>query len=179
MKVYSVKEASEITGISLRTIQFRCKRDNIRKKNNRYQITDSIISLWIDKKNEETQETNAIARNTQPRNAIHEIIKDIDNDDYILIVLNAIKDNKHLEEFTPEEYEQFKDKLKEVNFLENRISEYKKEIERMEGYVLDYRNNIEYLKKSLDKRADETTILLKSIEQRNYIEAKDKGLDKK
>jgi len=32
MKVYSVKEASEITDISLRTIQFRCKRDNVQKE---------------------------------------------------------------------------------------------------------------------------------------------------
>ena len=178
MKVYSVKEVSQITGFTVRTIQFRCKRDEVRKKNNKYLITDEIISLWVDKTKEETQSNNVITRNTQSNNAIEEIIKDIDNDEYVLLVLNAIKDNKHLEEFTDEEYQQFNDRLKEANFLESRIAEYKKEIARMENYVLDYRNNIEYLKKSLDKRADETEILLKSLHQRNFIEAKEKGFDK-
>jgi ATP-dependent Lon protease len=112
-----------------------------------------------------------------PTNEIQEIIKEINNDGYVLELLKAIKEDKHLEEFTDEEYTQFRDRLKEANYLENRISEFKKEIERMEDYVLDYRNNIEYLKKSLDKRSDETAILLKSIEQRNYIEAKEKKLD--
>jgi hypothetical protein len=179
MEIYTVKEASKITGISPRTIQFRCKRDNVRKKDNKYLITDSLISLWIDKSKEETQSNNATARNTQSNNGIEELIREIDNDEYVLSVLKAIKEDKHLEQFSDEELQKFNNRLKEADYLENRISEYKKEIARMEDYVLDYRNNIEYLKKSLDKRSDETAILLKSIEQRTYIEAREKKLDHK
>ena len=113
----------------------------------------------------------------RPTNDFLQIIKEIDNDDYVLLVLNAVKEEKHLEHFTDKELEHFTYRLKEANALEKRIAEYKAEIVRMEEYVLDYRNNIEYLKKSLDRRADETAIILKSIEQRNFIEAKEKKLD--
>ena len=107
-----------------------------------------------------------------------ELIQDIDNDEYLLKVLGAINQDKHLEEFSDEEYQQFRDRLIEASALEKRIAEYKEEIQRMENYVLDYRNNIEYLKNSLDIRAEETSIILKTIEQRNFIEAKKSDLDK-
>ena len=124
-------------------------------------------------------EIEKLKEEKSPTNEIQEIIQEISNDGYVLELLKAIKEDKHLEEFSDEELQQFRDRLKEANYLESRISEYKKEIARMENYVLDYRNNIEYLKKSLDKRADETAILLKSIEQRTYIEAREKKLDQK
>ena len=142
------------------------------------ELTLKIELLQNDLANEKSKFKEVVTKEI-PHQEILQIISEIDNDDYILIVLNAIKDNKHLEEFSEEEYQKFNDRLKEANFLENRIKEYKKEIARMEEYVLDYRNNIEYLKKSLDKRADETAIILKTIEQKNYIEAHDKGYDKK
>ena len=50
MKVYSVKEAAKIIGIKPRAVQFRCKRDDVRKKDNKYLITDLLINSWIDKK---------------------------------------------------------------------------------------------------------------------------------
>jgi hypothetical protein len=137
--------------------------------NKQLDLQVQALELEIEKLKEE--------RTEKPTNEIQEIIREINNDTYVLELLKAIKEDKHLEEFSEEEYEQFKNRLVEANYLENRISEFKKEIARMEDYVLDYRSNIEYLKKSLDKRADETAILLKSIEQRNYIEAKEKKLD--
>ena len=94
-------------------------------------------------------------------------------------MLVAIKEDRHLEEFSNEEYNQLQKQLTEATTLALRIDEYKAEILRMEDYVQDYRNNIEYFKKSLDKRAEETEKLLNTINQRNFIEAKDKGLDKK
>ena len=47
----------------------------------------------------------------------------------------------------------------------------------MEEYVKDYRLNIEYLKKSLDKRAEEAEMFLKAQVQRNFLEAKRSGFD--
>ena len=176
---YSIKEAAKIVNKPTRTLQRIAKKNNYRIIDGRYLFTGTQIKKILIKTSNVTPTSRQTSNNTPPppSNEILQIINEIDNDDYILIVLNAIKDNKHLEEFSDVEYEQFKDRLKEANFLENRIKEYKEEIARMEDYVLDYRNNIEYLKKSLDKRADETAIILKTIEQRNFIEAKIKGFD--
>ena len=43
---YSVYEASELLKISKRTVHRRCKKDNIRKKDNKYLITGKIINNW-------------------------------------------------------------------------------------------------------------------------------------
>ena len=200
---YSISEILEykIVSISNRSLQIYAKKHRIRTIDNSYRFTGHQVlelksryelrankrakrvviggadnsSLLVKINAELKAEIEKLKE--KPTNEILQIISEIDNNDYILIVLNAIKDNKHLEEFSNEEYNQFKDRLKEANFLENRIKEYKEEISRMEEYVLDYRNNIEYLKKSLDQRAEETAIILKTIEQRNFLIAKEKGFD--
>jgi predicted RNase H-like nuclease (RuvC/YqgF family) len=64
IKTYSTKETAEILGIKERAVQTRCKKDNIRKKNNKYLITDLIIANW--KQKEEANATlNANANATQ------------------------------------------------------------------------------------------------------------------
>lgn len=55
MKTYSVKEASELIGITERSVQLRCKKEDIRKKNNRYLITEEHIKDWITNTNEAKQ----------------------------------------------------------------------------------------------------------------------------
>ena len=59
IKTYSTKEASKILGIKERAVQTRCKKDNIRKKDNKYLITDLIIADWKQK-----EEANAKANAT-------------------------------------------------------------------------------------------------------------------
>lgn len=176
--IYSVLEASEKLGISVRAVQKRCKKDDLRKKNNRYVITDAIIEKWQEKAIETNNKNEQFAKNlTSSQFDILELVKSIDNDDYVKTVLLAINENKHLEEFSENEYLRFKKRLEEANYLEKRISDYKEEIKRMEDYVKDYRNTIQYLRVSLDKRADESLKLIESIKERNFIEAKEKNLD--
>lgn len=176
MKYYTVKQASEILGVSERAIQKKCKKEKVWRKSNRYQISEENISNW--RTISEQNSLSSLSSLSGVSSKIIELIKEIDNEDYILSILEAIKDNKHLEEFTDEEYTAFEKRLIEANFLADKVSQYKTEIIRMEEYVKDYRNNIEYLKKSLDKRANETTILLETLKERNFIEAKEKGFDK-
>ena len=181
---YTIKESSKLTNIPERTLSRIGKRENARKVDGRYLFTGGQLKALIKRRElvkKKKQFSSPTFRHspTQTSNDILQIISEIDNDNYVLIVLNAIKEDKHLEEFSEEEYNKFRTRINEADFLENRIKEYKEEIIRMEEYVLDYRNNIEYLKKSLDKRADETAIILKTIEQRNFINAKEKGFDKK
>ena len=145
---YSVKEASIKSGISLRMIQYYCKRDSISKKGRSYAITENDLIRWspdvtLTKVNEtETKEDEELIEET----------------------------------FTVQQYDQ----LQEV------IADYplkKKDIEYLTEKVEDYRLQIEYLKKSLDKRDDTMQSLLnhlqnttRNIEQRTYIEAKEKNI---
>jgi hypothetical protein len=46
MNTYSALEASVKLNISKRAVQKRCKKDNIRKKDNKYLITDLVIDGW-------------------------------------------------------------------------------------------------------------------------------------
>ena len=161
--VYSIFEANKLTGISKRTIQYRCKRDNVKQIDNRYIITGAILQSWVESAQDSTQSATQYA--TQ----------------------SATDENENLitEEFTEEQY----NKLQEV------IESYPlklKDIEYLTERVEDYRMQIEYLKKSLDKRDDVMERLLenlketmqslketnKTIHQRNFIEAKEKGFDK-
>jgi len=46
MKTYSAKQAASILGISERAVQKKCKQLDIRKKSNRYLITDKLLNEW-------------------------------------------------------------------------------------------------------------------------------------
>ena len=68
-----------------------------------------------------------------------------------------------------------------------------KYVEKLIDTIEDYRNQITYLGKSLERKYEQTTVLIHSIkdsletiketqknmQQRNFIEAKEKGLEKK
>jgi len=138
MKTYTTVEAAEKLGITTRAIQKKCKTNNVRKKDNKYQITDKLLEEW----NEQTNED--------------------ERTDVELIY----------EEFDVEQY----NKLQEV------IYNYPKLLDSIQ----DYRNQITYLKKSLDKIEEQMDVLINSInkslqaiQQGQFLNAKDKGYDKK
>ena len=58
MKTYSAEEASVKLNISKRAIQKRCKKDNIRKKDNKYEITDLILERWAKEIESNEPQTN-------------------------------------------------------------------------------------------------------------------------
>lgn len=154
MNTFTVKEASDLTNLTVRAIQYKCKEEKIRKKSNRYLITQTHIDKWLSNENKRKNE------NEDKRSSLV------------------------YEEFTVEQYDQLQEvinnyplKLKDIEYLKERVE--------------DYRNQIEYLKKSLDKRDEVMERLLenlketmenlketnKTIHQRNYIEAREKGFD--
>jgi short subunit fatty acids transporter len=53
----SVKEAAELLKTSERTIQLRCKRFNVKKIGNVYQLTNEIVNQWQTTTNNETNRT--------------------------------------------------------------------------------------------------------------------------
>jgi len=68
-----------------------------------------------------------------------------------------------VEGFTNEEYEEFQKRLIEYPALKEKVD-----------YLL---RDIEYHKKSIESHNRQMEILLRNMEQRNYIEAKDKKLE--
>jgi hypothetical protein len=192
---YPINEVVDFIGWSKRKLQRYAAKNNLRKIDGRYlftgldvkklkDISDSVATksrndtpenVQLDLEVESQKAENSASNNQVPEDLIT-LIKDIDNEDYVRAMLVAVKEDKHLEEFTPEEYKRFEEQLKDSLILEKRIEEYKEEIQRMENYVQDYRNNIEYLKKSLDGRAKETDLILKSIIQKNVLDAKREGI---
>ena len=185
---YSIEDVQQFVDWSRRKLQRYAQKNEFRIIDNRYLFTGTQVKKVIEidvnvtsRRQKVSVRTASRNNSAPPKNITHriiELVQEIDNDDYVISLLNAIKEKKHLEAMSEEEYSMFVDKLKEANSLAVRVEEYKQEIERMEGYVLDYRNNIEYFKKSLDKRQEETELLLKTIHQRSFIEAKEKKFDK-
>ena len=68
-----------------------------------------------------------------------------------------------VEEFTKDEYKEFHKRLSEYHFLIEKIN-----------YLLD---DLDYHKRSVEKHQEQQRVLINSITQRNFIEAKEKGFD--
>jgi hypothetical protein len=190
-KTYSVKEAATIIGIKERAVQFRCKRDNIRKKSNRYLITDTIIASW------KAREDAANAKQTQ--NATQQninsfekyTIKEIENTDFNFDGekgnLVFVPKDKVYAEYTNEEYSFMEQRLNEWYSLQKDI-EHKDELfdskEKSLTELLDhYKNQFEYQKQQSTKILDMHQKLIDTIEkqsaitiQRNIIEANEKDI---
>ncbi|WP_445711610.1 hypothetical protein [Flavobacterium sp.] len=70
----------------------------------------------------------------------------------------------HIEYFTDEEYQEFHRRLSEYPYLKERIE-----------LIL---NELDYHKKTGESHNKQMEIILQTLQQRNYIEAKEKKLDK-
>jgi predicted transcriptional regulator len=69
-----------------------------------------------------------------------------------------------VQEFTEDEYQEFHKRLSEYPILKERIS--------------DVLNELDYHKRSAESHNRQMEIILQTLQQRNYIEAKEKKLDK-
>jgi len=151
---FTIKEASNYLGVSIRAVQGLARRRGLKKdKRGRYMIPNAVVNLWARERN------------------IDGTITDTTQD---LIT----------EAFTPDEYAE----------LEKRLQEYpmqRQEIENLKERITDYRNQVQYLQESLEKQREQQakiietinaqaksiTASIQALQQRNLIEAKDKGYD--
>lgn len=148
----TVKQAAERLGITPRAVQIRCKDSGIDKKGKTYLIPVTVVERW-----ESETDNEAVTENEAKRNEGKKT--------------DSIDDQETItEEFSPEQYE----KLQEV------IYKYPELLERIQ----DYKNEIEYLRKSLDKKGEQMDKLIdsingsiRSIQQQNFLKAKEKGYD--
>ena len=80
-------------------------------------------------------------------------------------------DFPYVEYFTADEYEEFKKRITEYPFLKEQIESSKQHLETMD-------KQIEYFRFSYNKQLEIHEKLIDTFRERNYIEAKEKGLDK-
>lgn len=70
----------------------------------------------------------------------------------------------HIEYFTEDEYQEFHKRLSEYPYLKERVN--------------DILNELDYHKRAGESHNKQMEIILQTLQQRNYIEAKEKKLDK-
>ena len=84
---------------------------------------------------------------------------------------NENEEFPHVEYFTSDEYEEFKKRITEYPFLKEQIESSKQHLETMD-------KQIEYFRFSYNKQLEIHEKLIDTFRERNFIEAKEKGLDK-
>ena len=99
MKTYSVLEASEKLGVSTRAVQKRCKNAVVRKKDNKYLITDLLLEKW-------SEEIQSNEPPSEPLNSgTQELIKRIElQETYIKDLEEELEDLRGLNEAELSDY---------------------------------------------------------------------------
>ena len=171
IKTYSTKETAEILGIKERAVQTRCKKDNIRKKDNKYLITDLIIADWKQKE-EANAKPNANANATQTQ------IEDLEKEIAELkeeLAGYEITENERLEVFTNEEYAKFEERLTQWRLQSQHIIDQQKDNEHqqelfnakvltLEQSAEHYKNSYFYQRKQNERFIDMHEKLLDTIQ---------------
>lgn len=150
MKKYTTKEVSELFGVSIRTIQ-RHIATIIEELTNTdkkgFLIPQDVVDLLKQRHNNDTIAT----------------LEQHDND-------NENEEFPFVEYFTADEYEEFKKRITEYPFL-------KEQIESSKEYLKAMEKQIEYFRFSYNKQLEIHEKLIDTFRERNFIEAKEKGLD--
>ena len=189
-KTYSTKETAEILGIKERAVQTRCKKDNIRKKDNKYLITDLIIADWKQKE-ESNAKPNANATQTQIEDLKKELAELKEE-----LSGYEITENERLEVFTNEEYAKFEERLTQWRLQSQHIiaqqkdNEHQQELFNAKVLTLEqsaehYKNSYFYQRKQNERFIDMHEKLLDTIQLsgkegfiKSVVEAKKTDWDK-
>ena len=184
---YSILEILDygIVNASDRTLQNYAKKFNIRKIDNFYRFTGhQVIILRNTYEKRAKNKAKKIERNERDQRLLSEKIASI-KDVELNLKIEPTDDETITDTFTIEEHEQLQDLI----YGEPHKRKY---VEKLIDSIEDYRNQIAYLGKSLERKDAQMTVLIHSIkdsletiketqknmQQRNFIEAKEKGLDK-
>ena len=168
-------ESKNFAIVSKRLVQKYAKKNKIRSIDNRYTFTGYQI-LDMNKYYTEkyanasaNKVANAQKKTTHSQPKIEVDISEESKEDYDTIEV----------EFTTEEYDNIQETIKLAAVQSDKI-------EMLVDRVEDYKNEIQYLRESLNKRNDQMDKMLESInsslasiQQQNFIQAKEKGFDKK
>lgn len=157
MKIYTTTETAEILQVSDRTVRTYCQMWNVPKLKRSYQITDEHITAFKNYINEGENEVilDKIRLETEAQT---QQAKKLDLKEAIeLITVEAMHKDLQYRVFTNEEYDDVIGKMELVEHQQEQIK---------------------YLRERIAKQDAMLQGLAKQIEQRTFIEAKEKGLDK-
>lgn len=82
-----------------------------------------------------------------------------------------------IEAFSQEEYLEFQKRLTEYPLLKEKIKESKNRLDDSKEYIQTLLNELEYHKQTYQKHLEMHQKMIDIFQQRNFIEAKEKGLD--
>jgi len=174
--VYTVKEASALLNVHPRKMTRIAQKHNLDKIDNRYLFTGKFLIEYHDLTSvkrvskdvkglsKDVKQETILGKPLEPfkttnaNTEIHESHQEKLKRAIELITIEAAKQNVQHKVFTEDEYVDLIGTLDRVEYQQEQI---------------------QYLRKRVEKQDEILTNLFKTIEQRNYIEAKDKGHDKK
>jgi len=177
IKTYSTKETAKILGIKERAVQTRCKNDNIRKKGNKYQITDITIADWRQANAKPNANANAKQldveiealklENLSLKTKVVELEKEIAELKEELTTYE-ITENERIEVFTNEEYNKFQKRLIEWR-TQQKDSEHQQELFDTKILTLEqsadhYKNSYYYQRKQNERFINMHEKLLDTIQ---------------
>ena len=186
MQTYNVLEASKLLDISTRAVQKRCFLNKVRKKSNRYLITEEHIEKW-------RAEIKANQQTNEPVRELEELGTRIRDLEAIIVGLRAelkaydVGEDERIEIFTNEEYEILETRLREWTTQQQKL-EHQQQLFNVEKLGLKellehYKNQFEYQKKQSNKILEMHQTLIDTIQkqstlaiQRNIIEAREKDV---
>lgn len=151
MKKYSTKEIAELFGVSERTIQrhIATLSDNISNTDRKgFLIPEDIVFFLAERHHYDISAT-------MNDNERHE-----EQDTF-----------PHIEYFTEEEYQEFKKRITEYPFL-------KEQIKLSNEHLESLKSQIDYFRISYNRQLEIHEKLIGAFRERNFIEAKEKGLHK-
>lgn len=146
---YTTSDISATLNVSLRTAQ-RYIENLVKNNNGKIAIEKDVFDLLIQRHTNDNQATQ------------EQQFDDIKLTD---------ENNLIADYFTLAEYEEFKKRLTEYPLLKQMLNS-------SEEYINSLKNDLEYHRKIYQKHLDIHEKLIDSIKERNFIEAKEKKLDK-
>tara|TARA_R110002167_G_scaffold6463_1_gene29936 strand:- start:125 stop:802 length:678 start_codon:yes stop_codon:yes gene_type:complete len=171
MTTYSVLDASKKLGISTRAVQKRCKKDNIRKKDNKYLITDLVLEKWSSEiqSNEPTSEplnsgTQELIKKYKEDIKTYEVLLEkyeveLEELDVARVVIKALRGELKL---SKEDNRALQDELSQYDIADN---------ERLEVFTNEMYAEFE------ERLNDWKLQNQKIISQQELFDAKEKGLN--
>jgi len=139
---------------------------------NELNISDRTARRYVD---ELINETQSIRSNKYKFSSI--VFNSIVKSKQIIDTELTENDNGITEYFTENEYLEFQKRLTEYPILKDKIEESRERLNDSKEYIKTLLNELEYHKLTYQKHLEMHQKMIDVFQQRNYIEAKEKGLD--
>ena len=154
MKKYSIKEIADEIGVSERTIlrQIQTISDKLKTPYSKGFELDEDLKNFI--------------------------FSDKFQTDFRQVSDNENEDFPHVEYFTSDEYQDFKKRITEYPLLKNELKNSQKLIDTHKENIAILNKQLEYFQFSYNRQLEVHEKLIDSFRERNFIEAKEKGMDK-